>query len=53
MVVRSDEPEDDIEPELVAEPVVRPKKKKKEEAPVVEDEDALSAVIEKWGSDDA
>ena len=49
MVVRSDEPDED---EVVAEPVVKAKKKK-EEAPVEADEDAFSAAIAQWGSEDA
>ena len=49
VVVRSDEPDED---EVVAEPVVKAKKKK-EEAPVEADEDAFSAAIAQWGSEDA
>ena len=50
-VVRSEEP-DEAEKEGVAEPVVQAKKKK-EEAPVEADEDAFSAAIAQWGSEDA
>jgi hypothetical protein len=56
-VARSEEPDEDeaeseAEDEVVAEPVVQAKKKK-EAVPVEADEDAFSAAIAQWGSEDA